>query len=382
MWKADRAKFWDELEIDAIGKYSGDKFVLSHSAAGSNFVKGHHTENVELMDSVLSSLVLDSNDHPIKTSPTISVLSYIQGDIFAFSQSNAGNNWDKGHDTEGAELTDSALYVLSKEAGDYNCLQAYSDWLKLTGELDLMSSRRSPLLCGRICSINIHRFPKIMHPHCSGAHQKDMRFEEYDVCCGSLACQSFPSLYGTYLAASAMSSNSKMSKKEADEQMIDVQNKNSSYIGEWIPNRVKPYATPHRTEVLRCHRQLLETRPLTKRCFRFQRHSEQITMTFRKKDFLHWYTGEGIYDMEILNNVKPCVCDIPPKALKMASTITGNSTSIPEMFQRDSDQIITRFTWKACLLCYTGEDIDDMEFTDSERNWNDQMLEYQQYCDC
>ncbi|KAF9616201.1 hypothetical protein IFM89_028977, partial [Coptis chinensis] len=297
MWKADRAKFWDELEIDAIGKYSGEKFVLSHSAAGSNCVKGHHTENVELMDSVLSSLVLDSNDHPIKTSPTISVLSYIQGDIFSFVQSNAGNNWDKDHDTEGAELTDSVLYVLSKEAEDYNCLQ------------------------GNI--ISYVQFLLFL----------------------------FPFL-------------------------------NSSYIGEWIPNHVKPYATPHQMEVLRCHLQLLETQPLTKRCFRFQRHSEQITVTFRKKDFLHWYTGEGIYDMEILNNVKPSVCDIPPKALKMASTITGNSTSIPEMFQRDSDQIITLFTWKACLLCYTGEDIDDMEFTDSERNWNDQMLEYQQYCDC
>ena len=44
--------------------------------------------------------------------------------------------------------------------------------------------------------------------------------------------------HGRYLTASAMFSG-KMSTKEVDEQMISVQNKNSSYFIEWIPNNVK-----------------------------------------------------------------------------------------------------------------------------------------------
>ncbi|KAL8534412.1 hypothetical protein ACS0TY_010432 [Phlomoides rotata] len=44
--------------------------------------------------------------------------------------------------------------------------------------------------------------------------------------------------HGCYLTASAMF-RGKMSTKEVDEHMINVQNKNSSYFVEWIPNNVK-----------------------------------------------------------------------------------------------------------------------------------------------
>ena len=36
-----------------------------------------------------------------------------------FGQSGAGNNWAKGHYTEGAELVDNVLDVVRKEAGLY-----------------------------------------------------------------------------------------------------------------------------------------------------------------------------------------------------------------------------------------------------------------------
>src|SRR4051812_2187625 len=38
-------------------------------------------------------------------------------------QSGAGNNWAKGHYTEGAELVDSVLDVMRKEAEGCDCLQ-------------------------------------------------------------------------------------------------------------------------------------------------------------------------------------------------------------------------------------------------------------------
>ncbi len=44
--------------------------------------------------------------------------------------------------------------------------------------------------------------------------------------------------HGRYLTASAMF-RGRMSTKEVDEQMLNVQNKNSSYFVEWIPNNVK-----------------------------------------------------------------------------------------------------------------------------------------------
>merc|ERR1712134_83259 len=92
--------------------------------------------------------------------------------------------------------------------------------------------------------------------------------------------------HGRYLTCSALF-RGRMSTKEVDEQMLNVQNKNSSYFVEWIPN-----------------------------------------------------------------NIKSSVCDIPPKGLKMAV---------------------------AFLDWYTGEGMDEMEFTEAESNMNDLVSEYQQY---
>ena len=78
--------------------------------------------------------------------------------------------------------------------------------------------------------------------------------------------------------------------KEVDEQMLNVQNKNSSYFVEWIPN-----------------------------------------------------------------NVKTAVCDIPPRGLKMSATFIGNSTAIQELFKRISEQFTAMFRRKAFLHWYTGE---------------------------
>merc|ERR1719399_1028332 len=70
----------------------------------------------------------------------------------------------------------------------------------------------------------------------------------------------------------------------------------------------------------------------------------------------------------IPNNVKASVCDIPPKGLKMAATFIGNSTAVQEMWKRVAEQ-------------FTGEGMDEMEFTEAESNMNDLVSEYQQYQD-
>ena len=46
-------------------------------------------------------------------------------DNFVFGQTGAGNNWAKGHYTEGAELVDSIMDVVRKEAESCDCLQGF-----------------------------------------------------------------------------------------------------------------------------------------------------------------------------------------------------------------------------------------------------------------
>ena len=49
------------------------------------------------------------------------------------------------------------------------------------------------------------------------------------------------------------------------------------------------------------------------------------------------------------------MCDIPPKGLKMSATFIGNTTAIQEMFKRISEQFTAMFRRKAFLHWYTGE---------------------------
>ena len=61
-------------------------------------------------------------------------------DNFVFGQSGAGNNWAKGHYTEGAELVDSVLDVVRKEAESCDCLQVIRMLVTSQFDLDLSKS--------------------------------------------------------------------------------------------------------------------------------------------------------------------------------------------------------------------------------------------------
>jgi len=63
----------------------------------------------------------------------------------------------------------------------------------------------------------------------------------------------------------------------------------------------------------------------------------------------------------------------------MCGTFIGNTTAIQEIFKRISDQFHAMFRRKAFLHWYTGEGMDEMEFTEAESNMNDLISEYQQY---
>ncbi len=65
----------------------------------------------------------------------------------------------------------------------------------------------------------------------------------------------------------------------------------------------------------------------------------------------------------------------------MSVTFIGNSTAIQELFKRVADQFSAMFKRKAFLHWYTQEGMDEMEFTEAESNMQDLVAEYQQYQD-
>ncbi|KAH8506033.1 hypothetical protein H0E87_013026 [Populus deltoides] len=263
------AKFWEvvcaEHGIDATGKWNGDselqieRINVYYNEAGN----GRYVPRAVLMD--LEPGTMDS----VRSGPYGQIF---RPDNFVFGQSGAGNNWAKGHYTEGAELIDSVLDVVRKEAENCDCLQGFQVCHSLGGGT---GSGMGTLLISKIR-------------------------EEYP-----------------------------------DRMMLTFSVFPSPKVSDTV---VEPY-----NATLSVH-QLVEN-----------------------ADECMVLDNEALYD----------ICF----RLKMASTFIGNSTSIQEMFRRVSEQFTAMFRRKAFLHWYTGEGMDEMEFTEAESNMNDLVSEYQQYQD-
>ena len=122
--------------------------------------------------------------------------------------------------------------------------------------------------------------------------------------------------HGSYLMAATLF-RGRMSTKEADEQMLNAQNKNSLCFVEWI-----------------------------------------------------------------LNNFKAAICDLSPQGLIMAVAFAEEFHGYSrEMFKRAAEFFIAMLRRMAFLVWYTGEAMDEMEFTKAQSNIYDLVSEYQQYQD-
>uniref|UniRef100_A0A8D3DJ09 Tubulin, beta 5 n=1 Tax=Scophthalmus maximus TaxID=52904 RepID=A0A8D3DJ09_SCOMX len=137
------AKFWevisDEHGIDPTGTYHGDSdlqldriSVYYNEATGGKYVP-----RAILVD--LEPGTMDS----VRSGPFGQIF---RPDNFVFGQSGAGNNWAKGHYTEGAELVDSVLDVVRKESESCDCLQAIQELFKRISEQFTAMFRRKAFL--------------------------------------------------------------------------------------------------------------------------------------------------------------------------------------------------------------------------------------------
>eukprot|EP01064_Diplonema_japonicum_P010827 TRINITY_DN1805_c0_g2_i2.p1 TRINITY_DN1805_c0_g2~~TRINITY_DN1805_c0_g2_i2.p1 ORF type:complete len:448 (+),score=86.83 TRINITY_DN1805_c0_g2_i2:45-1346(+) len=81
----------------------------------------------------------------------------------------------------------------------------------------------------------------------------------------------------------------------------------------------------------------------------------------------------------IPNNVKASVNDVCTPT--PSACFVGNNTSIQEMFRGVHTQYASFFSRRVCLHWYTMEGMDEMEFAEAEENLTDLNREYQQYQD-
>merc|ERR1712032_1604488 len=131
------AKFWeiisDEHGIDPTGAYTGTSElqmeridVYFNQAMGlSPEDKAKGTKLTSGGKFVPRAILVDLEPGTMDSVRSGPYGGIFRPDNFVFGQSGAGNNWAKGHYTEGAELVDSVLDVVRKEAESCDCLQGF-----------------------------------------------------------------------------------------------------------------------------------------------------------------------------------------------------------------------------------------------------------------
>jgi len=119
---------------------------------------------------------------------------------------------------------------------------------------------------------------------------------------------------GKYLTAAVTFRGGNFSTKDVDEQMLNMQMKNTAYFVEWIPN-----------------------------------------------------------------NIKSSMCNVPNQGFDGNAVFIGNTTAMKLLHTRCLDQFSSLYSKKAFLHWYTGEGMDEMEFQEAESNVTDLVAEYTQY---
>ncbi|XP_038848066.1 tubulin beta-4 chain-like isoform X6 [Salvelinus namaycush] len=134
------AKFWEVISeehgINCTGEYVGDSdlqldkiSVYFNEFSFSKYVP--RSILVDLEPGTMDSVRCGHIGHLFKP------------DNFIFGHSGAGNNWAKGHYTEGAELVEAVMDVVRKEADNCDCLQGFQLFKRLSEQFTAMFRRKA-----------------------------------------------------------------------------------------------------------------------------------------------------------------------------------------------------------------------------------------------
>jgi len=338
-------------------------------------------------------------------------------DNYCFAQSGAGNNWAKGHYTEGAELVDQVLEVARKEAEACECIQGFQLTHSLGGGTGsgmgtLLISKMKEEYPDRLFStFSVFPSPKVsdtvVEPYNTvlSIHQliehTDMTYvidneALYDISFRTLKLQT--PTYGdlNHLVSLTMSGITTCfrfpGQLNADLRKLATNMVPFPRLHFFMPGFApllargsQAYAT---STVPQLVQQMFDSKNMMAACDPRQGRYLTVAGIFRgrmsMKDvddqmFAVQNKNSSFFVEWIPSNVKTAVCDIPNRGLKMSVTFLGNNTSIQQIMMRIANQFTSMFRRKAFLHWYTGEGMDPLEFTESESNMNDLVNEYLQY---
>jgi len=405
-------RFWQtvigEHNLDGAGKYKGvnpavdlDKVSVYMRRTGQRYVP--------------RACVIDLEPGTVDVIKSSSIGNLFKPDNFVFGASGAGNNWAKGHYTEGAHLIESAMDVIRKEVENCDCFQGFQICHSLGGGTgsgmgSLVLLKLRDIYPDRImATFSVYPSPKVsdtvVEPYNAtlSSHQLlenscetfvidnealynishnvlKQAAPSYDNLNYLISCVMagvtaslrfpgklngdlrklgvnlvpFPRLHFFLIAQAPLHS-----KSNRGYQKINVQElTNQCFSSRNFFANVKPDDGKYMTASL---------------LFRGDMATQEVDSSIEKRqtansdDFVEW----------IPNNMKTSVVTMPPKNSAESCTFVANTTAIKSIFDRLVHQFASMYKRKAFLHWYTGEGMDEVEFLEADKNVRDLIDDYQ-----
>ncbi|GAA6032639.1 hypothetical protein JCM8097_004856 [Rhodosporidiobolus ruineniae] len=338
--------------------------------------------------------------------------NFINGD------SGAGNNWAKGYYTEGAELVDQILDALRHEAENADLLQGFQLVHSIGGGTgsglgtlllgkikeeypDRMLATYSVLPSPKVSETVVEPYNAVLSFH-QLVEQADLTFNFdnealYDILKKTLKKDSptYPDLNA--LIAKVMSGVT-TPLRFPGQLNSDLRKLATNLVPfprlHFFTTSYAPLVSPSATAYSK-----LSIPDLTQQLFdpshamaaSDPRNGRYLTVAsyFRGKDISSRAVEEAMLGVQtknadffvewIPNAVQSAHSSVPPVDSPISATLISNNTCVQDLFRRTHAQFSALFRRRAFLHWYTGEGMDEMEFTEAESNLIDLVAEYQQY---
>ena len=406
-------KFWEVISeehgIDTSGTYHGDSDLQLEriNVYYNEETGGRYVPRAILFD-------LEPYEGHIKVGPYEKIF---RKDNFVFGQTGGGNNWAKGHYTEGAGLIDSVLDVVRKEAEGCDCLQGFQITHSLGGGTGsgmgtlLISKIRDEYQDRIIETFSVFPSLKISDtvvepynatlsiPFLMDSTDEVQVFDNealYDICFRTLKITAPTYEDLNHLVSAAMSGvtfslrfpsqlNADLRKMAAN--LVPFIRLHFFMIG-FAPLTSKDSQQFRSLTVKELTQQMFDAKNMMCSCYPKDGKYFAATVMFRGRmtikdvdeEILNFISNNKSYFVEWNpNNIKSVLFNIPHKGIHTAVTSIGNSTAIQGMFKRIHDQFTVLFKKKSFFKWYTEEGMDEMEFTEAESKLIDLITEYKSY---
>jgi len=418
--KTGKASGFSDEDGDGIpDELENVNVFFNETSQGDGMFKSHRTPR---------ALIVDLEPGTVDVIKNKDVGSMFNPSNMIFGNNGAGNNWAKGHYTEGAEIVEDVMDATRKEAEKADCPQGFQLFHSLGGGT---GSGMGTLLLLKIrdaypdkitCTYSIYPSPKVsdtvVEPYNAvlSTHQllensdetfiidnealynishnvlklKSPTYDELNkliaqVTCGITASIRFPGLLNGDLRKLGVNlvpfprlhfflvSNAPLQAAAATGKMsMNVKELTAQALSATnFYSNVKPEDGKYLATsfVFRGKSPSQDANKKTQNTISTQDVDNAMLQTQETKsdEFVDW----------IPNNMKSGVVSTPGNYSPISATFVANTTALKGIFQRLATQFGAMYRRKAFLHWYKGEGMDEMEFQEADKNVRDLITEYQ-----